>query len=497
MNNQDTRTRIAVLSCEGIEQRSRILKELDYLRQTYVHVDSFSLRRRGLPDLTPNLVQSVRFRTATPSFSKTGAQALMAGIPPLRKGGPPVVTLRAVQAATCVLTLLIAVLATGALGWSWSTFGVVGTLLLFSSALWFYLRDRYRVVGAQTELSPKTNALVPIADERASQFKRSYVLGAMVEDAIAEEGPYDILHAHDLIALEAGVRIKQRHGGKLIWDAHEIYEDVPEPDPALSALARRTIREATPHIDGILTVTEGLAAHYREVHSALPPAEVVMNAAPLATTIVDDGRLRDALGIDPEKRILLYQGGMTVQRGLTILMDAIELLPETWLLAMIGDGPLRPELEARATAQADRTGSQRTRLLPAVANAELASWTAGATLGVMPYENTSKNTLNCGPNKLWEFPAAGVPFIAPRLLEVEKIVDRYGTGFLMDLDFTAETIADLVGSLTEADFARARQNGVKFLEEMSWEHFAPRIGRLYESVTRQNRPARAPHLQEV
>ncbi|MEL7152217.1 MAG: hypothetical protein AAFN51_00145, partial [Pseudomonadota bacterium] len=132
--------------------------------------------------------------------------------------------------------------------------------------------------------------------------------------------------------------------------------------------------------------------------------------------------------------------------------------------------------------QLARTGQQRVWLLPGVSHAELAYWTVGATLGVMPYENAAQNTLYAGPNKLWEFPAAGVPFIAPCLPEIERVVNRYGTGFLIPMEFDAQTIADAVASLDDADLVRARAAGPVFLEEMSWETFTPRIGVLYDRV---------------
>ena len=476
--------RIAVLSDNGIERDARILKEIAWAEDHYATVHSFSLRQRGEAQVAGHLSRHALFRASHKAMSKSQAQAALAGIPALRQGHPPELTLRRMQLALAIAGLITVVLGLGvALAGlpSWMTpAGLIATLVIAAGMFW--VQARHRDLARMTEVSPKTGQPMRIADRYASQYKQSHALLQLVEQAIREDGPYDIYHCHELVALEAGAALKRKYGGHLVWDTHEIYEDMPEPDPGLAAVAQKTIREATPEVDAVITVTDGLADYYREAHPGLPPATVVMNAAPRRDPVPDDGRLAAALGVGPETRILFYQGVMTINRGLPTLIDTAPLLPEGWVLAMIGDGPLKPELQEQLHRQTAGLGKQRAWLLPGVAHAELIHWTVGAALGVMPYENAAKNTLYAGPNKLWEFPAAGVPFIAPRLPEIERIVEHYGTGFLIPMEFDARTIADAVAGLDDADLARARTAGARFLDQMSWETFTPRIGEIYDRL---------------
>ena len=484
MNTPHPDLRIAVLSDNGIERDARILKEIAWAERQYSTVHSFSLRQRGEVPVAEHLSDHALFRAAHKPMSKSQAQAAMAGIPALRAGHPPEITLKRAHLVLILLLLLTVGLALGtSLGTAslWSA-GLAGFATLVVAVLTLWVQSRHRALAQMTEVSPKTGQPMQIFERYASQYKQSHALIHLIEAAIRADGPYDILHCHELVALESGVAIKRKYGGKLIWDTHEIYEDMPEPDPGLAAVARKTILEATPEVDAVITVTRGLADYYHQTHPELPEATVVMNAAPRTEPVTDDGRLRTALDVAPDTRILFYQGVMTINRGLPTLIDAAALLPEGWVLAMIGDGPLKPELEAQLRRQTARLGRQRAWLLPGVAHAELAHWTVGATLGVMPYENTALNTLYAGPNKLWEFPAAGVPFIAPRLPEIERIVERYGTGFLMPMDFDAQTIADRVAGLSDAELAQAREAGAGFLDEMSWERFTPRLGDVYAGL---------------
>src|SRR5690606_35834587 len=52
------------------------------------------------------------------------------------------------------------------------------------------------------------------------------------------------------------------------------------------------------------------------------------------------------------------------------------------------------------------------KIIDPVPQEELLLWTQGATVGAIPYPITCLNHWGCAPNKLWEYPGAGVPIIA-------------------------------------------------------------------------------------
>ena len=476
--------RIAVLSDNGIERDARILKEIAWAEGQYATVHSFSLRQRGEAQVPEHLLGHARFRASHKAMSKSQAQAALVGIPSLRPGHPPQITLRRTQLALAVMGLITAALGLGAefAGLpSWAMpIGAVVTLAV--AALMFWVQTRQRSLAKLTEISPKTGQPVRILEPWSAQYKQSHALMQLVEQAIREEGPYDILHCHELVALEAGAALKRKYGGKLIWDTHEIYEDMAEPDPGLAAVARKTIREATPDVDGVITVNDSIVEYYRDTHPDLPEATVVMNATPRADMPEDDGRLRETSGFGSDTRILLFQGGLTIHRGLQALVRSAAGYPQGWGLVVLGNGVLKDELHKIADQVNADTGEERVRFLPAVPNAELAAWTAGADLGVIPYENVALNHWYCSPNKLWEYPAAGVPFIAPRHHFIDRLVGEYGTGFLFESDFDAEDIARTLSEIDDTALARARDSIPRFLDQMSWETFTPRIGALYEKV---------------
>ncbi|MEE8297100.1 MAG: glycosyltransferase family 4 protein [Hyphomicrobium sp.] len=328
-----------------------------------------------------------------------------------------------------------------------------------------------------------------------AEFRRanwSLVRDALV-DEVSKHDPFDAIHSHDIIALEAGALLKERYGSKLIWDAHEIYESLGDVDA--SALSKNVILENKNVIDSFITINESIAGFYEQSHPELPTPAIVMNATLPSEPVKDDGRLRAAAELPEGSKIVLFQGGFAKHRGLEALVAAARDFDPPWFLVMMGWGHLEDKLRAAAepiNEQARADGlPDRVVFLPGAPNSELKYWTAGATLGAIPYENANLNHLYCTPNKLWEYPVAGVPFIATDLEEMSKMVKAYDTGFLIPRDFTAKSISDIVNAITEEVLEQKRAACARFSREHNWSRFEPRLLAVYETLGAEEELLRA------
>lgn len=294
---------------------------------------------------------------------------------------------------------------------------------------------------------------------------------------------YDVIHCHDINALIAGTELKKVNpGARLIWDAHEIYEHLAGGSADDKALVRSIIEEATPLVDGFVTISESLRRFYNESYD-LPQGRVVMNATRKVSPVEYDGRLHQAAGLERGRKILLFQGALSPHRGIEKLLAAAPSLPEPWSVVFMGWGTLEQTVREAANKHPGRIS-----IVPGAPHSELAQWTAGATIGIIPYENTSLNHLYCTPNKLWEFPAAGVPILATALVEMEQMITRWGTGFLLPREFTAADIVGAVSGITDDQLAHCRQKCRDFVEQMSWESFEPELLELYRDLLPQTEP---------
>lgn len=326
---------------------------------------------------------------------------------------------------------------------------------------------------------------------RAVRFK---VMAKLLAERVLQE-EFDVVHCHDIIALIAGGQIKRAKPHiKLIWDAHEIYEDLANFGEHDGKIMQKVIATNQELVDGFVTISQSFADFYGSNYK-LPPARIVMNATRHNEDVSDDGRLRAAAGLDATRKILLFQGGLSPKRGMSQLMEAARSLPQPWSIVAMGWGKLEGKLHAVANELAATTakGKQPLVVIPPAPQEELQYWTAGADIGIIPYENTGLNHLYCTPNKLWEFPNAGVPILASRLVEMERMISEWGTGFLLPRKFTAQDIVFFLRTLDEKSLEEKKANCATFSKKMGWEIFEPVLLDLYREIgdERSIKPARA------
>jgi glycosyltransferase involved in cell wall biosynthesis len=125
---------------------------------------------------------------------------------------------------------------------------------------------------------------------------------------------------------------------------------------------------------------------------------------------------RAGLGVDAEAELVVYVGRLVQEKGLRELLDAATMLaPQRprLRLALIGDGPMRAELEGRLAADP----SLRVALPGALGPQEVARWMAAADLVTLPSYSEGH------PNVLVEALACGRPVVATPVGGIPEVVD--------------------------------------------------------------------------
>ena len=150
----------------------------------------------------------------------------------------------------------------------------------------------------------------------------------------------------------------------------------------------------------------------------------------------------------------------------------------------MGWGKLEEELRRVADSLKMKTPDLdfRIRFVPKVKQTELPYWTAGASLGAIPYENTGLNHWYCNPNKLWEYPNAGVPIIASPFPELRKIIEDNQIGWLLPDPLSPREIAAAINKLTEEELQVAANNCISFIQRDNWQVYANRLKTAYAGL---------------
>ena len=317
---------------------------------------------------------------------------------------------------------------------------------------------------------------------------RFAVLG-WAERASAAAPEADVYHGHDLTGLPAAVRARERHGGLVVYDSHELFlesgSNASRPAWAkwiVGRLERRLAAGAT----ALVTVNRTLGQILLE-RLSMSRVVVVHNCPPRWDPPLPGlDPLRPAAGLMPGTPVVLYHGGFSRDRGLLELADAmLEPGLESAHLIFLGFGPLEGVLKARAL---EAGAGARVHVLPSVPPDRLAEWVAAADIGAMPNQPRTANERLSTPNKLFESLAVGLPVVSSDFPERRTIVMDDPAGPLgalcepTDIGSIAAAIRSILdlGPVERADL-RARCLRAAH-ERWNWETESAKLVALYASL---------------
>jgi len=197
--------------------------------------------------------------------------------------------------------------------------------------------------------------------------------------------------------------------------------------------------------------------------------------------------IRTALGLPPDTRVVLYQGGLLTDRGIEQGMEAI-LGVDNAVFVILGVG--KPTKEMSELAAADRMQG-RVFFLDPVRPDQLLDWTASADVMLMAIQPTSINHRFTTPQKLWEAIAAGVPVVATDLPGMAEVVRDTGCGVLVDATDPADIargIRDIVDASPEEREQLRERTWRAGQERYNWQHETETLLALYRDLLGQPEP---------
>lgn len=238
----------------------------------------------------------------------------------------------------------------------------------------------------------------------------------------------DIVHAHDLHTLPAGVDIARQVDAHLIYDSHEL-ETHRQPPPPLrrQRFIERLERRAIAAADGVITVSDAIADYLASLYEIERPS-VVRNAPEIAEDAEDreEDDIRSRLALANDVKLIVYVGYVTFNRGVDVVLRALGDLPGVVFAAV---GPQRPETaEELLTLAAELGVADRFHLIPPVPPHTVVDFIKTANVGVIPIIPVTLSYEYAMPNKLFEMAFAGLPIVASRLTEITRFVETYELG---------------------------------------------------------------------
>jgi colanic acid/amylovoran biosynthesis glycosyltransferase len=173
-----------------------------------------------------------------------------------------------------------------------------------------------------------------------------------------------------------------------------------------------------------------------------------------------------------EPGLILHVARLVEKKGTATLIDALGRMPEA-RLAIVGEGPLRQELERRAGANV--------RFLGALSSDEVAAWMRRAAVLAAPSVTARDGDAEGLPNVVVEAAASGLPVVATRHSGIPEAVEDQVTGLLVP----EGDVAALADALAAALAAGPRMGeAARALAERTFDRRvqAARLEAIYDEV---------------
>jgi glycosyltransferase involved in cell wall biosynthesis len=281
----------------------------------------------------------------------------------------------------------------------------------------------------------------------------------------------DVYHGMAYMGISVALALGKRHGARVLYDSRDIYmvaANLARLRGPIKAVLARLERGWARAADRVVTVNQPYAVELARRFDVRTPV-IVMNCSYRYTPpIPPQRRFHERLALDPAVRVVLYQGGFSVGRGVEQLIEAIRLVPNV-VLVLMGYGAL--DTEFRAAAERPENDG-RVFVLPAVPPTELLDWVASAdVVGVLFQHDTLNNYLST-PNKFLEAMAAGVPSVCSDHPGMGPIARETGCGIAVsptDIPGIAAAIREIVEDTAEGRAARRAQALAAAHATYNWE----------------------------
>ena len=350
-----------------------------------------------------------------------------------------------------------------------------------------------RILATMGKNTPKMEHIEDIVVRRTKRKFRSNTLLGKIEftlkftfSAVREKA--DVYHAHDLSTLLECYIASRINRSRLVYDAHELFADPTKSRVAAflySILEKHLIKKA----DLVITVdhyrSNVLAATYKLKSLPMflmnvPPLKPFGLGADYAASITPE----DVYRFKKNRRIILHQGTIQAGRGggmgLVELVESMKYLDDQYYLLMVGDGPLREDLEKMSV---EMGVDRRICFTGMVSLTRLPDYTRLADIGVIVFKNTCPDYYYASPNKLFEYIHANIPVLAPDYPLLKEIVGKYGIGVLIDKIEPEEIAAKIKLAFSDMNnYRKMKENTEVAKRDLNWENEERKLIGAYQAL---------------
>lgn len=296
-----------------------------------------------------------------------------------------------------------------------------------------------------------------------------------------KEEPADIYHGHDLHTIPGAYKTAKLTNAKVVYDAHELYTEMSGLKPKEKKYYTKIEKKYAPKVDALITVNESIANELVERYNLIKKPKIIYNCPEVNNNIIisEEDVLRKKLNLSSDTKIVLYQGGFTINRGLFNLIKSAKFIKNAKVVFM-GWGSIEPDLHEEVVKQ---SVEDKVLFTPGVPQNELLNNTKSANVGVIPYQFVGLNNYYTSPNKLFEYINASVPIAGSDFPELKRVIEKYDIGETFDPE-SPESIAEAVNKIleNESHYKQLKENTKFAAKDFTWENEEKKLIDIYHTL---------------
>ncbi|HEY3885907.1 MAG TPA: glycosyltransferase family 4 protein [Vicinamibacterales bacterium] len=233
-------------------------------------------------------------------------------------------------------------------------------------------------------------------------------------------GGWDVVHCWEEPYVAAGAQIARavpRDAAFVVATFQNLKKRYPWP---LSRFERATMARADGWIAfgrSILTALGSRPSYARLPSRVIPPGVDVLRFAPNPTA---SARVRADLGWPADAIVVGYLGRFVREKGIQVLWESLERIPDGWHALFVGGGPLEPELRTFESRHPSRV-----KVVTGVSHDRVPEWLNAMSLVCLPSLTTAHWREQFG-RVLIEAMACGIPVVASDSGEMPHVVGDAG-----------------------------------------------------------------------
>ena len=267
--------------------------------------------------------------------------------------------------------------------------------------------------------------------------------------------------------------IKQKLNIPLVYDSHELYleRNIGTRSRWWDKKQWAPIEKiCIKHCDVVITVSQGIVDHLNKQYDRNDVA-LVRNVQPYHKPPKKNGLLRSELKIPKDKKIGLYIGAITFNRGVEELIQAATCLEQAAIVIM---GPaINPDYVSGLKRKAKTLGvlNKTVFFRGPVESDEVLTYVASADIGVVPTQACCLSYEFESSNKIFHCVMAGVPLAMSNHIEKRILQETYGIGVLFE-ETNPKDIAKVIDDfvIDKTQMENCANNCLAAAKELCWEN---------------------------